>query len=290
MAVNIQHFFHHSSFTLSYIVYDAQTKECAIIDPALDYDPISSTVDNVFANQLINFIRVNELQLKYILETHAHADHISSAFYIKQQLGGDICIGKGIKSIQKTFKTLFNLAKDFNTQGVQFDHLLTEGDALPLGAFQIKVLETPGHTADSLTFVIDGNAFVGDTLFMPDSGSARCDFPGGNASLLYQSIQKIYALDENTTLYMCHDYQPGGRALKFSTTVAEQKANNIQINASVTCAEYVEVREARDAMLANPKLIFPALQCNIQAGNLPQHDEQNQHYFKTPIFGVDKLL
>ena len=289
MALHIQEFFHKASFTLTYIVTDLESKECAIIDPALDYDQLASSVDCAFAKQLISYINDNQLTLKYILETHAHADHISSAFYLKQQLGGQICIGSGIKGIQKTFKTVFNLAKDFNTQGVQFDQLLTEGDVLPLGNFEFSVLETPGHTPDSLTYVIDGNAFIGDTLFMPDSGSARCDFPGGDAALLYQSIHKIFALGDDTNLYMCHDYQPGGREIKFLTSVKEQKTQNIHLKGNVNEQDYVATREARDATLANPKLIFPSLQCNIQAGDLPSADAQGLHYFKYPISGVENL-
>ncbi|WP_371378740.1 MBL fold metallo-hydrolase [Thalassotalea aquiviva] len=285
----IQYFFHSPSFTLSYVVFDPQTKECAIIDPALDYDPTASRVDSDFANALINYVQKHELRLKYILETHAHADHISSAFYLKKKLGGEICIGQHIKSIQKTFKSIFNLAKDFNTQGVQFDRLLTEGDTLALGKLSIKVLSTPGHTPDSLTYVINDNAFIGDTLFMPDSGSARCDFPGGDAALLYQSIHKIYALGDKTRLYMCHDYQPGGRELKYVTTVVEQKQNNIQISQDVCEQDYIEKRNARDATLANPKLIFQSLQCNIQAGDLPRAEHDNLHFFKTPISGIDAL-
>ncbi|WP_371186001.1 MBL fold metallo-hydrolase [Thalassotalea maritima] len=289
MAIQIQHFFHQPTFTLSYIVFDDVSGDAAIIDPALDFDPVASAVDVSFSQTLIHFIESRQLTLRYILETHAHADHISSAFYIKQHLGGKIAIGRHITDIQKTFKTVFNLIKDFNTDGVQFDLLLDEGDCLPLGQHTVKVLETPGHTPDSLTYVINDNAFVGDTLFMPDSGSARCDFPGGDARLLYQSIHKIYALGDETKLYMCHDYQPGGRELRFVTTVAEQKADNIQINDGVSEAQYVQVREARDATLANPKLIYPSLQCNIQAGNLPAPEEDNQRYFKTPIQGVEKL-
>ncbi|QBY05599.1 MBL fold metallo-hydrolase [Thalassotalea sp. HSM 43] len=289
MALQIQHFFHNASFTLTYVVFDDSSKECAIIDPALDYDPVASRVDTVYSQQLIDYVDAQQLTVRYILETHAHADHISSAFYLKQKIGGDISIGANIRSIQKTFKTVFNLAKDFNTDGVQFDQLLKEGDSLPLGEYQIDVLETPGHTADSLTYVIAGHAFVGDTLFMPDSGSARCDFPGGDAALLYRSIQKIYALGDDTKLYMCHDYQPGGRDLRFVTSVAEQKADNIQISDGVSEQDYVKVRQQRDATLANPKLIFPSLQCNIQAGDLPQAEEDEQHYFKTPIQGIDKL-
>ncbi|WOH38663.1 MBL fold metallo-hydrolase [Thalassotalea fonticola] len=289
MALQIEQFFHKASFTLTYIVFDDVSKDCAIIDPALDYDAVASSVDTVYAKQLIAFIKDSGLTVNYILETHAHADHISCSFYLKQQLGGKIAIGRDIKGIQKTFKTVFNLAKDFNTDGVQFDLLLKDGDKLPLGNFEFNVLATPGHTPDSVTYVIDGNAFIGDTLFMPDSGSARCDFPGGDAALLYSSIQKIYALGDDTKLFMCHDYQPGGRELKYITTVAEQKAENIQVSSNVNEADYVKVREARDATLANPKLIFPSLQCNIQAGDMPVADDDSQYYFKTPISGIEKL-
>ncbi|MDN3652888.1 MBL fold metallo-hydrolase [Thalassotalea ponticola] len=289
MALQIQHFFHQASFTISYAVYDDVSNECVVIDPALDYDPVSSRIDTQHSSKLIEFIQAKHLKLTYILETHAHADHISSAFYLQKKLGGQIAIGANIRAIQKTFKTVFNLAKDFNTEGVQFDLLLKQGDQLSLGEHTIKVLETPGHTNDSLTYVINDHAFVGDTLFMPDSGSARCDFPGGDAATLYQSIQKIYALGDETKLYMCHDYQPNGRALQFITTVAEQKANNIQINQHVSEQEYVALRNARDATLANPKLIFPSLQCNIQAGQLPDAECDQQHYFKTPIRGIECL-
>lgn len=289
MSLQIQHFFHPASFTISYVIFDDETAKCAVIDPALDYDPVASSVNTAFAQQIITFIETNKLSLSYILETHAHADHISSAFYLKKKLGGDICIGKNIVGIQKTFKTIFNLAKDFNTQGVQFDTLLNDGDGLKLGNFDIKVMTTPGHTPDSVTYLVDNNAFIGDTLFMHDSGSARCDFPGGDASLLYKSIQRIYALPDNTNLYMCHDYQPAGRELMFVTTVAEQKQKNIQIQASTSEQDYVTKREARDSTLANPKLIFPALQCNIQAGDLPPADNDEKHYFKTPISGLENL-
>ncbi|TRX57006.1 MBL fold metallo-hydrolase [Thalassomonas sp. M1454] len=289
MSLQIQHFFHPASFTISYVVYDDETKQCAVIDPALDYDPIASSVNTAFAQEIISFIKDKQLSLIYILETHAHADHISSAFYLKKKLGGDICIGRNIVGIQKTFKTVFNLAKDFNTQGVQFDQLLNDGDVLTLGNFAIEVISTPGHTPDSVTYLIEGNAFIGDTLFMYDSGSARCDFPGGDASLLYSSIQRLYALPDNTNLYMCHDYQPAGRELMFVTTVAEQKQKNIQIKADTSEQEYVTKREARDSTLANPKLIFPALQCNIQAGDLPAADNDEKHYFKTPISGLENL-
>lgn len=289
MSLQIQHFFHPASFTISYVIFDDETAKCAVIDPALDYDPVASSVNTAFAQQIITFIETNKLSLSYILETHAHADHISSAFYLKKKLGGDICIGKNIVGIQKTFKTIFNLAKDFNTQGVQFDTLLNDGDVLKLGNFNIKVMSTPGHTPDSVTYLVDNNAFIGDTLFMHDSGSARCDFPGGDASLLYKSIQRIYELDDNTNLYMCHDYQPAGRELMFVATVAEQKQKNIQIQASTSEQDYVTKREARDATLANPKLIFPALQCNIQAGDLPPADNDEKHYFKTPISGLENL-
>ncbi|QDP01075.1 MBL fold metallo-hydrolase [Thalassotalea sp. PS06] len=283
MNPDIKAFFHQASFTLTYIVSCPQTRMCAIIDPALDFDPVACQVSSEFSDELINYIKDKDLKLAYILETHAHADHISSATYIKSKLGGEIGISTNIKRTQSTFKVIFNMAKQINESGQHFDRLLREGDNLTLGALNIDILETPGHTPDSITFVIGKHAFIGDTLFMPDSGSARCDFPGGDARLLYSSIQKLYALGDDTCLYMCHDYQPQGRELAFHCTVAEQKQANIQVREGIDEQDYVKVREERDATLANPKLIFPSLQCNIQAGKLPSPEDNGQVYFKLPV-------
>ncbi|WP_394174614.1 MBL fold metallo-hydrolase [Thalassotalea litorea] len=283
MNPDIKAFFHQASFTLTYVVSCPQTRQCAIIDPALDFDPIACQISSQFSDQLIQYIQDNQLNLSYILETHAHADHISSASYLKSKLGGEIGISANIKRTQSAFKVIFNMAKQLNEGAQHFDRLLREGDSLALGNLSIDVLETPGHTPDSITFVIGKHAFIGDTLFMPDSGSARCDFPGGDARLLYSSIQKLYALGDATCLYMCHDYQPQGRALAFQCTVAEQKQQNIQVREGVAEQDYVKIREARDATLANPTLLFPSLQCNIRAGKLPIPEDNGQVYFKLPV-------
>ncbi|TLU67490.1 MBL fold metallo-hydrolase [Thalassotalea litorea] len=283
MNPDIKAFFHQASFTLTYVVSCPQTRECVIIDPALDFDPVACEISSKFSDELIQYISDNKLTLTYILETHAHADHISSASYLKSKLGGEIGISDNIKRTQSTFKVIFNMAKQLNEGTQHFDHLLQEGDSLSVGKLAINILETPGHTPDSITFVIGEHAFIGDTLFMPDSGSARCDFPGGDARLLYSSIQKLYALGDDTRLYMCHDYQPQGRALAYQCTVAEQKQQNIQVREGIAEHEYVKIREQRDATLTNPKLIFPSLQCNIQAGKLPMPEDNGQVYFKLPV-------
>ncbi|TKB45764.1 MBL fold metallo-hydrolase [Thalassotalea mangrovi] len=283
MYPDIKAFFHKDSFTLTYIVSCPVTRKCAIIDPALDFDPVACQISTPFSDTLIAYINEQQLQLQYILETHAHADHISSATYLKSELGGQIGVSANIKRTQSTFKLIFNMAKQLNEQAHDFDLLLSEGDSLELGQLTIDILDTPGHTPDSITFVIGKHAFIGDTLFMPDSGSARCDFPGGDAQLLYASIQKLYALGDETWLYMCHDYQPQGRQLAYKCTVGEQKRANIQVREGIAEQDYVRVREQRDATLANPKLIFPSLQCNIRAGKLPNADDNGQVYFKLPI-------
>lgn len=284
----IKAFFHSASFTLTYVVSCPNTKQCAIIDPALDFDLFSGKIDSVFAKDVVAYIEEQGLALQWILETHAHADHVTAASFIKRKLGGEIACGRKITDIQTTFKSLFNL-HDFPCNGEQFDVLLDENSKLALGDLTINVLETPGHTPDSLTYVIGNNAFIGDTLFMPDSGSARCDFPDGSAKLLFSSIQKIYALGDSTVLHMCHDYQPNKRELKYTCTVAEQKEANIQISAKVSESDYVAARESRDSGLAVPRLIYPSLQLNIRAGELPEKEDNNQHYLKLPINGAENL-
>ena len=285
----IKAFFHQTTFTLTYVVHCPTTKQCAIIDPALDFDIFAGKLDVEFAQNIIDYVNYYQLDVKWIMETHAHADHVTAASYLKHKLGGKLVCGQAITSVQTTFKALFNLP-EFASDGSQFDQLVNEGDSLPLGELTIKVLATPGHTPDSMTFVIGDNAFIGDTLFMPDSGSARCDFPDGSAAELYQSIQKIYALGDHITLYMCHDYQPNGRELVYCCKVSEQKAHNIQINAAVSEAEYVRIREQRDNRLAVPRLIYPSLQLNIRAGQLPEPEESGQYFLKTPLTGVEKLV
>lgn len=288
MSVVISPFFHEPSFTLSYIVHCPETMECAIIDPALDFDIYAGKLDNTFAQQLIDFVEAHNLTVKWIMETHAHADHVTAATYLKNKLGGSIVCGAQVTSVQHTFKNLFNLP-EFMDDGSQFDVLVNDGDELKLGNLSFSVLATPGHTPDSVTYVIENNAFIGDTLFMPDSGSARCDFPDGSAAELYASIQKIYALGDNTTLYMCHDYQPNQRELAYHCTVAQQKADNLHISAGVTKDDYVNTRETRDGSLKVPRLIYPSLQLNIRAGQLPPADDTGQYFLKTPLTGVEHL-
>ncbi len=281
--IHVKHFYHSDTFTLSYLVYDDQSKQAAIIDPVLDFDFASGTTSETFIDTQVSFIKDNNLSLEWILETHAHADHISGAHFLKQKAGGKIAIGAGITQVQQHFMPLFAMDKDYPMDGSQFDRLLEQGDRLELGSFHIDVLEVPGHTPDSVCYHIEGHAFVGDTLFMPDSGSARCDFPGGSAAALYQSIQKIYALGDDTQLYMCHDYQPQGRELRYLTTVAEQKASNIQINQIVSEQEYIEKREARDAQLSYPRYILPSLQFNLLAGQLPKPAANGIAYIRIPL-------
>ena len=288
MTPKIKVLFHQPSFTLCYIVSCPQSGKCAIIDPVLDFDIHSGRISTEFVTTIIDYIREHQLQLEWILETHAHADHVTAASYLKKHLGGLIACGSEITAIQDTFKQVFNLS-DLATNGEQFDYLLSDGDTLPLGQGTIKVMTTPGHTPDSVTYVIGKHAFIGDTLFMPDSGSARCDFPSGSASLLYQSIQKIYQLGNEFTLYMCHDYQPNQRALEYACSVSEQKEMNIHINAEVSEGEYIATREQRDSKLAIPRLLYPSLQFNIIAGQLPSGDENNQHFLKLPLSGIEHL-
>ncbi len=285
----IQHFFHSTTSTLTYVVSCPATKQCVIIDPVLDFDIFSGNIDCQSIIQVIDYINNNELSLLWSLETHAHADHVTAAHYLKQTTDCKIACSHDIKAIQTTFKSLFNLPS-FHDDGRQFDRLLNDNDELLIGELVLKVIATPGHTADSLTYVIGSHAFVGDTLFMPDSGSARCDFPGGSASLLYKSIQRIYDLGDETTLYMCHDYQPDDRQLKFTCSVAEQKNSNIQINASVTEAEYIQKRQQRDTGLAVPRLIYPSLQLNISAGKLPTAEANQKRYIKLPLIPSPLLL
>ncbi|NMP32496.1 MBL fold metallo-hydrolase [Thalassotalea sp. M1531] len=284
----IKHFFHSASFTLTYVVSCPETKQCAIIDPALDFDIFSSHIDTSFAQEIIGYVKKQSLEVKWIMETHAHADHVTAASYLKKKLGGQLVCGRDVTSVQSTFKELFNFP-DFKDDGSQFDLLVRDGESFDLGKLTFKVMSTPGHTPDSVTYVIGDHAFIGDTLFMPDSGSARCDFPDGSAALLYQSIQKIYQLDDNVKLYMCHDYQPNGREVAYYCTVAQQKAENIQICSNISEQAYIEKREQRDGKLAVPRLIYPSLQLNIRAGQLPGPESDNQYFLKTPIFGVENL-
>lgn len=279
----VKAFYHHNSSTLTYLVTDPTTRISAIIDPALDFDLPSGKITTTSADEIIAHVHAEQLTVKWLLETHAHADHLSAADYLKQQLGAKTAIGEGIRFVQKTFKTVFNLPSGFATDGSQFDTLLNDGDTLPLGELSIAVLATPGHTSDCVTYVIGQQAFIGDTLFMPDSGTSRCDFPGGDAGLLYDSIRKIYALGDETVLWICHDYQPDGRELAYRTTVAEQKANNRHLSDKTSRTQFVDIRQGRDSTLNVPKLLYPAVQVNIRAGQLPEPEDNQVAYLKLPL-------
>ena len=283
MSANVQHFFEPRTSTFSYVVADSQTGACAIIDPVLDLDYASGTLATESADKLIDFVKKRNLSLRYILETHIHADHLSSAPYIREQLGGEIVIGSQITTVQETFATIFAEGDGFRRDGSQFDLMLSDGDTLALGGLEARAFHVPGHTPACMAYLIGDALFVGDTLFMPDAGTARCDFPGGDAKSLYESCQRLLALPDDTRVFVCHDYQPGGRDLAFESTVAEQRAHNIHVGVDILADEFVAMREARDAGLEMPTLILPSLQVNMRAGNLPPTDASGRLFLKVPI-------
>ncbi len=288
-TLSIVPFFDEQTFTASYVVADVENKQCAIIDSVLDFDLHSATTSTSSADKIIAYITKQQWQCQWILETHAHADHLTAAPYLQEKLGGKIVIGGHIVEVQKIFKTVFNFEESFKTNGEQFDKLIDEDDHLTLGNFTINVMHTPGHTPACVTYLIDDAAFIGDTLFMPDYGTARCDFPGGDAATLYQSIQKIYALPDNTRLFTGHDYKsPTRDYFAWESTVAEQKAHNIHINKNISQEEFVRFRNERDSTLAVPKLILPSVQVNIRAGHLPPAEANGKHYLKLPINTLGK--
>jgi glyoxylase-like metal-dependent hydrolase (beta-lactamase superfamily II) len=276
-------FFDEPTFTVTYVVADPDSGRAAIVDPVLDYAPSSGRTSTASADQLIAFVNEQELEIDWILETHVHADHLSGAPYIRDKLGGKTAIGADVTAVQKVFKGVFNLS-DLQTDGSQFDRLFRDGDVFSIGGIDCRVIHTPGHTPACVTYVIGDAAFVGDTLFMPDFGSARTDFPGGSAAQLYDSIQKIFALPDDTRLFMCHDYKaPGRDVFAWETTVREQRASNIHINDAVTREQFIEMREGRDSQLGMPKLILPSIQVNVRAGDLPAAEDNDIRYLKIPL-------
>ena len=280
----IQSFFDPITWTISHVIYHGDHSACAVVDAVLDYDPKSGRTRTDSADKLIEFIRAHDLHLEWILETHAHADHLSAAAYLKQQLGGKIAIGEHIRTVQGVFKKIFNLEPEFMLDGSQFDVLFKDGEQFQIGELTAQVLHTPGHTPACVSYIIGDAAFIGDTLFPADVGTARCDFPGGNAQMLYQSVQKILALPAATKLYMCHDYPPEHRTtpILFST-VSEERAKNIHIHAGVTQDEFVNMRTARDRGLAMPNLILPSIQINVRAGHMPPAEDNGVSYLKIPL-------
>ncbi len=289
--MHIESFFDSATFTFSHLLADLSTRQCALIDSVLDYDPKSGRTSTTSADRLVERVKALDLKVQWILETHVHADHLSAAPYLKNQLGGQLVIGAHITTVQNVFGNLFNAGSEFARDGSQFDRLLADGEAFQIGTLQARAMHTPGHTPACMTYVVRDSgdvsekqvAFVGDTLFMPDYGTARCDFPGGNASVLFQSIQKVLSLPDNTELYLCHDYPPETREPHCITTVAEQKNANVHVHRGVNEAEFVAMREKRDASLAMPVLILPSVQVNMRAGQMPPPEDNGQRYLKIPI-------
>ena len=280
----VQHFFDEPTNTFSYVVRDPDSQACAILDSVLDFDYAAGTTDVRSADEIIEYIRSNDLEVAWILETHVHADHLSAAPYLHEALGGKTGIGAHIRDVQEIFGKAFNAGTEFRRDGSQFDQLFKEGDTFSIGGIQGRVLHTPGHTPACLTYVIGDAAFVGDTLFMPDFGTARCDFPGGDARTLYQSIQKVLSLPAETRLFLCHDYMaPGRDEYQHMTTVAEQREANIHVHEGVSEEEFVKMRTERDATLEMPRLILPSVQVNMRAGHMPPAEDNGQVYLKVPV-------
>lgn len=292
--LQVEGFFDPATWTVSYVVLDRETLQCALVDSVLDYDPKSGRTDTASAERLIARVKELGAQVQWILETHVHADHLSAAPFLRQALGGTLGIGEHITTVQQVFGTLFNAGPDFARDGRQFGHLFHDGERFAIGGLQARALHTPGHTPACMTYVVtagDGAdaeiaAFVGDTLFMPDYGTARCDFPGGDARTLYRSINKVLSLPPQTQLYMCHDYQPGGREVRFVSTVAEERASNIHVHDGISEDAFVAMRDTRDRMLGMPTLILPSVQVNMRAGELPPAEDNGVRYLKIPLNAV----
>lgn len=283
MSLHIESFFDSATCTATHIVYDHENGHAAIIDPVLEYDHKSGRTQTTLADRLIDFLKSKHLHLQWILETHAHADHISSAHYLRAQLGGKIAIGKHINQVQKVFKSLFHLDPEFAVNGSQFDYLFTEDEEFMIGTLKAKALFVPGHTPADMAYHIEDAVFTGDTLFMPDVGTARCDFPGGDAHQLYRSIHKLLQLPDSTRLFICHDYPPNGRPVTLQTTVAEQKKHNIHVRDGIDEESFVSMRKTRDATLDMPLLILPSVQINIRAGEFPAPENNGISYLKIPL-------
>ena len=280
----VKTFFDEPTYTFSHVVSDPETKECAIIDSVLDFDYASGKTDRVSADQIIAYIKEESLQTQWILETHVHADHLSAAPYLKEQLGGTLAIGDQITVVQNVFGKAFNAGTDFERDGSQFDHLFKDDESFSIGSIAAKAIHTPGHTPACMSYLIGDALFVGDTLFMPDYGTARCDFPGGDATTLFQSIQKLFTLPDETRVFMCHDYKaPGRDEYQFETTIGEERQHNIHVSVEHDQADFIQMRESRDATLDMPRLILPSVQVNMRAGHMPPAEDNGQRYLKIPV-------
>ncbi|WP_443191700.1 MBL fold metallo-hydrolase [Pseudomonas indica] len=284
MQPHVEAFFDPHTFTYSYVVSDPATGRCAIVDSVLDYDPAAGRTSFASADRLIAYVRAQGLTVEWLLETHVHADHLSAAPYLKRELGGRLAIGDHITVVQGVFGKLFNAGSEFATDGSPFDHLFHDGDRFTIGTLEARALHTPGHTPACMTYVIGDAAFVGDTLFMPDYGTARCDFPGGDARVLYRSIRTLFELPDDTRLFMCHDYKaPGREDFRYQTSVAEERAHNVHVHEGVSEDDFVAMRSARDATLGMPTLILPSVQVNMRAGELPPAEGNGTRYLKIPL-------
>lgn len=286
MQPHVHAFFDQATWTLTYVVKDPNSKACAIVDSVLDYDASSGRTKTESADQVIAYVREHDLTVEWILETHVHADHLSAAPYLHRALGGQIGIGSHITDVQTIFGNLFNAEPEFRRDGSQFDRLFSDGDQFTIGGMTAEALHTPGHTPACMAYHIGDALFVGDTLFMPDFGTARCDFPGGDARVLFQSVQKLLAFPPETRMFMCHDYMPNGRELKYECTVADQKAENIHVRDGISEDDFVAMRTAKDQTLDMPKLILPSVQVNMRAGELPPAEDNGVRYLKIPLDAV----
>jgi glyoxylase-like metal-dependent hydrolase (beta-lactamase superfamily II) len=282
-APEVRGLYHEPTSTFSYGAWDPATRAALVIDPVLDYDGAAGRTDTASAAALLAILEAEQLQLQWILETHAHADHLSAAAFLHERSGAPVAIGRGITSVQENFRDIYNLGADFPVDGRQFDRLFADGERFALGEIEVEVMATPGHTDDSVTYRVGDAAFVGDTLFAPDYGTARCDFPGGDAARLFASVQRLYALPPETRLFLCHDYPPQGRGPRCEWSVAEQMAGNIHINAATREADFVQMRTERDAGLKMPALIIPSVQVNIRAGRLPEPEDNGRRYLRVPL-------
>ncbi|TZF89695.1 MBL fold metallo-hydrolase [Cognatilysobacter lacus] len=283
MNPRVQSFYDPATFTFTHVVYDDDGGRAAIIDPVLDYDSVSARTSTASADRILDFVHERQLAVDWILETHAHADHLTAAAYLKAKTGAKVAIGRGITQVQARFQALFGLDPGFTPDGSQFDRLLSDGDTFPIGSLEARVLATPGHTDDSLTYVIGDAAFVGDTVFAPETGTARTDFPGGDARKLYHSIRRLFDLPPQTRLFLCHDYPPAERAAQAQRSLGEERERNVHVGGHADEEAFVAMRTTRDATLPPPKLILPALQVNIRAGELPPPDANGIRYLRLPL-------
>ncbi|HYG46029.1 MAG TPA: MBL fold metallo-hydrolase [Bordetella sp.] len=283
MPVQVEGFFDPGTATVSYVVYERVGGVCAIIDPVLDYDSRAARTSTASADRIAEFVRRHDLQVQWLLETHVHADHLSGSPYLQRQLGGMIAIGQGVSAVQNVFKPVYNLEPEFQLDGSQFGHLFAADEAFSIGGLAARALHVPGHTPADMAYLIEDAVFVGDTLFMPDVGTARCDFPGGDAHAMYASVRMLLSLPEQTRMFVCHDYPPAGRQVAWETTVAEQRRANVHLRDGVSEADFVAMRTHRDATLSLPALMLPAIQVNLRAGHPPPADANGTRYLRIPL-------